>query len=151
MPRTFRLYEELEKGEKGTLSDQSVSYGLTKGKHTDPLYYFKLTYSYIGDDKDFADWNGTIIGPANTNFDNRIYFLTIKCGPYYPSQAPEVSFNTKINLPSVNQSTGKVEPGKFSIFANWKADYTMEKVLIGLKNEMITNKKLPQPAEGDMY
>ena len=27
----------------------------------------------------------------------------------------------------------------------------MEKILIGLKNEMIANKKLPQPADGDMY
>ena len=33
VPRTFRLYEELEKAEKAKLSDQSVSYGLTKGKY----------------------------------------------------------------------------------------------------------------------
>ena len=32
VPRTFRLYEELEKGEHAKLSDQSVSYGLAKGK-----------------------------------------------------------------------------------------------------------------------
>jgi hypothetical protein len=27
----------------------------------------------------------------------------------------------------------------------------METCLIGLKNEMLANKKLPQPADGDMY
>jgi ubiquitin-conjugating enzyme E2 variant len=67
VPRTFRLYEELEKGEKGQLGDQSVSYGLDNG-----------------DDQSFSSWNGTIVGPQNTNFDNRIYFLSIQCGPDYP-------------------------------------------------------------------
>ena len=105
----------------------------------------------IGEDKSFTDWNGTIIGPANTNFDNRIYFLSIKCGPNYPSQPPEVSFMSKINLPCVNQSTGKVETAKFGIFAHWKSDYSMEKILIGLKNEMIAHKKLAQPADGEMF
>jgi len=32
VPRTFRLYEELEKAQHATLSDQSVSYGLDQGK-----------------------------------------------------------------------------------------------------------------------
>lgn len=37
------------------------------------------------------------------------------------------------------------------MFKNWNPAYTMEKVLIGLKNEMVANKKLQQPADGDMY
>jgi hypothetical protein len=37
------------------------------------------------------------------------------------------------------------------MFANWNNTYTMEKILIGIKNEMINNKKLPQPADGDMF
>jgi len=84
-PRTFKLYDELDKAEKGQLSDQSVSYGLTNG-----------------DDISFTNWNGTIIGPANTNFDNRIYMLEIVCGPNYPTQPPSVKFTSKINIPSVN-------------------------------------------------
>lgn len=116
MPRTFRLYEELEKAEHAQLSDQSVSYGLDQG-----------------DDKSFTNWNGTIIGPPNTNFDNRIYMLSIKCGDNYPAVPCEVKFNSKINLPFVNQSNGTVEPSKFSMFKNWNGSYTMEKVLIGIK------------------
>jgi len=133
VPRTFRLYEELEKGEKA-LGDQSVSYGLDKG-----------------DDQSFTNWNGTIVGPANTNFDGRIYFLQIECGPDYPSKMPKVRFTSKINIPSVNQSNGIVEASKFPLFQKWNWETTMEKILIGLKQEMIANKKNPQPADGDMY
>ena len=104
-----------------------------------------------GEDKTFTDWNGTIIGPPNTNYDNRIYFLTIKCGPDYPAAAPIVHFQSKVNLPCVNSSNGKVEPSKFPIFSNWSSSYNMEKILIGLKSEMITHKKLAQPADGEMY
>ena len=75
MPRTFRLYEELEKAEHAQLSDQSVSYGLSEG-----------------DDKSFTKWNGTIIGPANTNFDNRIYMMEIQCGDEYPAKPMSIKF-----------------------------------------------------------
>lgn len=133
MPRTFRLYEELEKAEHAKLSDQSVSYGLNEG-----------------DDKSFTNWNGTIIGPPNTNFDNRIYMLSIVCGDNYPASAPEFKFNSKINLPCVDQSNGKVT-NKFKMFNPWNSTYTLETLLIGLKNEMIANKKAAQPADGDMF
>ena len=104
----------------------------------------------IGDDKSFTNWNGTIIGPPNTNFDNRIYMMSIFCGQNYPDQAPQIKFNSKINIPCVDQSNGTVT-NKFHMFASWKSQYTLEAVLIGLKNEMIANKKAPQPADGDMY
>lgn len=134
MPRTFRLYEELEKGEKGQLGDQSVSYGLNQG-----------------DDQSFTNWNGTIIGPPNTNMDGRIYSLTITCGPNYPAAAPTVRFQSKVNIPSVNQGNGLVEPNKFPLFMKWNSETTMEKILIALKQEMIANKKNAQPNDGDMY
>ncbi len=55
-----------------------------------------------------SKWNGTIIGPGNSVHQNRIYALKITCGAQYPDAPPEVSFLTKINLPCVNQQSGKV-------------------------------------------
>lgn len=133
VPRTFRLYEELEKAEHAQLSDQSVSYGLDQG-----------------DDQSFTKWNGTIVGPANTVFDNNIYFMSIECGPNYPMTPPGIKFNSKINIPSVNQQNGTVTTN-FALFKNWNPETTMEKILIGLKAEMVANKSAKQPPAGDMY
>ena len=76
--------------------------------------------------------------------------MTITCGESYPALAPTIRFNSKVNIPCVNQSNGNVEK-TFHMFKNWNPEYTMEKILIGLKNEMINNKKLAQPADGDMF
>ena len=68
MPRTFKLYEELEAAEHGKLKDQSVTFGLDNAG-----------------DQTFTNWNGTIVGPPNTNFDNRIFFLSIVTDESYPN------------------------------------------------------------------
>ena len=112
-PRTFKLYDELEKAEKGAGS--AVSYGLDKG-----------------DDQTFTNWNGTIIGPQGTNFDDRIYMLTIICGPQYPAAPPTVTFVSKINLPCVN-GQGKVDLGKCKALGGWDQSKDMEKVLNALR------------------
>ena len=135
MPRTFKLYEELEKGEKG-LGDQSISYGLT----------------HAGD-QTFTHWNGTIVGPANTNFDSRIFFLEIICGDDYPNTPPIVKFTSKVNMDCVDSSTGDIIISKFDVMNHWDSSYSMEKILSGLKDKMAnsTNKSKPQPAEGENF
>ncbi|MCO5552889.1 hypothetical protein L7F22_006408 [Adiantum nelumboides] len=90
VPRNFRLLEELDKGEKG-IGDGTCSYGLDDGS-----------------DVMMSNWNGTIIGPGHSVHQNRIYSLKITCGQQYPDQPPEIWFLTRINLPCVNQQTGKV-------------------------------------------
>ncbi|KAH3903430.1 probable Ubiquitin-conjugating enzyme variant MMS2 [Saccharomycodes ludwigii] len=135
VPRSFRLLEELEKGEKG-LGPESCSYGLADAE-----------------DITMTNWNGTILGPPHSNHENRIYFLSIKCGDNYPDQPPEIKFISKINLPCVNAENGQVSANEFHTLKNWKRSYTMETLLLDLRKEMSTaaNKKLPQPAEGSTF
>merc|ERR1712181_124761 len=80
-------------------------------------------------------WNGTIIGPRSTVFENRIYCLEIICGQNYPKQAPDVMFTTRINMASV-LPTGKVDPSKCAVLAQWKPHFTLENLLVEIRKEM---------------
>nr|AAO25616.1 MMS2 [Nakaseomyces delphensis] len=135
VPRNFRLLEELEKGEKG-LGPESCSYGLADS-----------------DDITMTNWNGTILGPPHSNHENRIYSVSIECGPQYPDEPPKITFVSKINLPCVDQTTGEVKREKFHTLRDWKRLYTMEAILLDLRKEMASpaNKKLPQPEEGSTF
>ncbi|OWB57428.1 hypothetical protein B5S28_g3371 [[Candida] boidinii] len=135
IPRNFKLLEELEKGEKG-LGAESCSYGLQDA-----------------DDITMTHWNATILGPPSSVHENRIYSLTVECGPEYPDKPPIVKFISQINLPCVDSKNGLVLTSKFPILGNWKRSYNMEIVLLELRKEMVTgsNRKLPQPAEGSTF
>jgi ubiquitin-conjugating enzyme E2 variant len=115
-----------------------------------------------------SDWNGTILGPPHVSatlsmritydvnlllqsvHENRIYSLKIHCGSQYPDVPPEISFVSKVNLPCVNQQSGKVhdmnaaheisantllkiDPTKVPCLQQWKRDFTMETILIELR------------------
>ncbi|EIW78777.1 UBC-like protein [Coniophora puteana RWD-64-598 SS2] len=135
IPRNFRLLEELEKGEKG-IGDGSCSYGLEDG-----------------DDIMMSHWNGTVIGPGHTVHENRIYSLKITCGDNYPDEPPVIQFISRVNLPFVSQTDGKVDVTKLPVLAHWNRNSTMETVLVEIRREMASfnNRKLPQPPEGSTF
>jgi len=135
VPRNFKLLEELEKGEKG-IGDGSCSYGLAG---SDDIY--------------MKDWEGTIIGPGHTTHENRIYSLQIHCGMDYPDNPPTVHFLSRVNLPFVSPTDGKVDLKKLPVLADWNASKSLETILVEIRREMASpsNRKLSQPPEGSKY
>eukprot|EP00298_Acanthocystis_sp_HF-20_P028479 c7219_g2_i1.p1 GENE.c7219_g2_i1~~c7219_g2_i1.p1 ORF type:complete len:158 (-),score=47.94 c7219_g2_i1:61-489(-) len=135
VPRNFRLLEELDNGEKG-IGDGSVSYGLDQR-----------------DDIMMRVWNGTILGPPRTPFENNIFSLRIVCDEHYPTKFPSVKFVTKVNMTCVDQKTGEIIEKKFPLFSKWKYENTMADILTEIRLLMSSkeNTKLSQPPEGSTF
>ena len=74
MPRSFRLLEELEAGQKG-VGDGTIRFVL--------ILFSLITIFFISwgleneDDIDLKNWTGMIIGPPRTAFENRMYSLRL--------------------------------------------------------------------------
>lgn len=134
VPRSFRLLDELEKGQKG-MAGEGISFGLERQ-----------------DDDTLTSWSCTILGPPGTVFENRIYSVTVRCGENYPDEPPEAYFNTKINLSSVD-ANGKVCRSALPALRSWQRHHTIDYVLTVVRQDMIApnNRKSPQPPEGTCY
>ena len=134
VPRNFRLLEELERGEKGQAMS-TTSVGLRDR-----------------DDIMLRYWNGTILGPPGTAFENRIIMCELFAGDNYPKEPPQIRFLTKVNLPMVGPD-GQLNPRAFPPFMQWNSRITLEQCLVAIRQEMASpaNRKLPQPPEGTTY
>ncbi|VDO06355.1 unnamed protein product [Rodentolepis nana] len=120
--------EELEAGEKGQ-HDGTITWGLANS-----------------DDLTLTTWNGTILGPAKTPFQNRMYELEIKCCKEYPDKPPLI--RTRINMTGVG-NTGQIDTSKVPSLSNWHRGLFIRNVLDDLRKMMAhsENKKLAQPPE----
>lgn len=100
-----------------------------------------------------TNWNATILGPASSGYENRIYSLRLVCDEKYPQVPPQIWFLTQINLPCVDARDGRVLPSQFPPLAHWSSEYTMESLLSELRRTMAqpANRKLAQPPEGSSY
>lgn len=114
------------------IGDGSCSYGL---KDSDDIAMY--------------EWNGTILGPPHSAFENRIFSLSIYCGDNYPDVPPLVKFESRISLPCVNQQ-GLVDFSRISSISRWNRNFTLETVLVELRRDMASpaNRKSSQPPEG---
>lgn len=131
VPRSFKLLQELEDGEKGA-GDGSLSWGLE-----------------IEDDMSLSHWNATILGPQRSPFENKIYQLHIEAGPNYPREAPKIRFKTKINISFVDV-TGKIDV-KQVLPRGWDKNMCIKDLLKAIYVIMQKEKKCCQPPEGNFY
>jgi ubiquitin-conjugating enzyme E2 variant len=70
--------------------------------------------------------------------ENRIYSLKICCDEHYPDRPPTIQFVSRVNLPFVSQSDGKVDPTKLAVLANWSRNNSIETVLVEIRRFVTT-------------
>jgi ubiquitin-conjugating enzyme E2 D/E len=109
-----RIRNELARSSKNPIPGISIS--------QDPCY-----------PEDLFHLLGAIIGPANTPYEDSLFFLSIKLPPNYPWKPPNITFLTPIYHPNIS----KAGENCLDIFGiNWSPALTIPRVLCSLRELM---------------
>merc|ERR1711934_943541 len=134
IPRNFKLLEELETSEKGSIGDGQVSYSLV-----DPQ------------DPTLTNWTATVTGPPGTTLDGRVTTIQLYCGQSYPREPPLVRFVSKVNITGVDEQTGEVSFRK--VQAWWNPTSTIFELLTKMRVDMASpaNRDNEQPPDNAVF
>jgi ubiquitin-conjugating enzyme E2 D/E len=78
---------------------------------------------------DLFHWEGTIIGPPDTPYENGLYKLNIHFPPDYPFKPPKVTFINKIFHPNIN-SAGSICLDLLK--SAWSPSLTLNRLLLSI-------------------
>ena len=133
-PRDFVLLAELEEEQK--CGNSPVSWGLS-----DP------------DDSEMVNWTASITGPPKTAFSDRIYQLSVECGPRYPDKPPQVRFVTKINMSCVDVESGAVRTPYLARWSRANDEISIRGCLLDLRMKMqhADERERKQPEAGETF
>jgi ubiquitin-protein ligase len=88
---------------------------------------------------------------SQTVHENRIYSLKIHCGDDYPDRPPTIHFLSRVNLPFVSQTNGKVDPVKLAALSQWGRDSSIETILVGIRRYVHYFLSLPRHRSHQQY